>query len=283
MSRFWALVVLLCAPVFAAEPDTAVEPDTIDAAIQRMYDFNFPVSQEILSRFIAQHPDDPLPYAFRASAYLFYELDRMSILESEFLIDDNRIAEKKKKIDPDPLVRKNFLAAVTDTESRSNATLKSNPNDPRALFAMSIAQGVSTDYMAFVEKRQIASLAVAKRSNSYAQRLLKLDPKFYDAYLTCGISEYMIGSLPFFVRWFVHFDNIEGDKKRGVERLNLVAQEGHYFKPFSKILLATIALREKRPRDARNYLQELSAQYPRNPLFRKELDKLNAKIAMAGN
>jgi len=29
-------------------------------------------------------------------------------------------------------------------------------------------RGVSTDYMAFVEKRQIASLSSAKRSNNYA-------------------------------------------------------------------------------------------------------------------
>jgi hypothetical protein len=278
MPRFPVIAVLFCLPALAA-----AEPDTIDSALQRMYDFNFPASQDILTRYIAQHPQDPLPFAFRASAYLFYELDRMSILESEFFTDDDRIADKKKKLDPDPLVRKKFLEAVHDTETRANAALKVDPNDRRALFAMCIAQGVSTDYMAFVEKRQIASISVAKSSNLYAQRLMKLDPTFYDAYLTAGISEYMVGSLPFFIRWFVHFDNIAGDKKRGVQRLEQVAREGHYFRPFSKILLATIALREKRPRDAQRYLVELSRDYPENPLFRRELDKVSAKIASAGN
>jgi hypothetical protein len=274
MSRLWALPLVLCFPALAL----ATEPDTLDAALKHMYDFDFPASHEILGRYIVQHPQDPLPYAFRASAYLFYELNRMHILESEFFTDDDQIADKKKKIDPDPATRTQFLQAVADTESHANAALQSNPNDCQALFAMSIAQGVATDYMAFVEKRQIASLSVAKRSNTYAQRLLKLDPKFYDAYLTAGISEYMLGSLPFFVRWFVHFDNVQGDKKRAVERLELVSREGHYFKPFSKILLATIALREKRPRDAQRYLQALTQEYPANPLFRRELDKV-AKIA----
>jgi len=277
MLRFWALALLVRIPTLGAEPDT------IEEALQRMYDFNFPASQEILSRYIAEHPQDPLPYAFRASGYLFYELDRMSILESDFFLDDNRIAEKKKKLEPDPLIRDRFLKAVSDTETRADAALKTNPNDPQALFAMCIAQGVSTDYMAFIEKRQIASLTVAKRSNSYAQRLLKLDPKFYDAYLTAGISEYMLGSLPFFVRWFVHFENVDGSKQRGVERLELVSREGRYFRPFSKILLATIALREKRPRDAQQFLRELARDYPENPLFRKELDKLNSKIGVAAN
>jgi predicted Zn-dependent protease len=277
MSRILVTAAFLCLPALAAEPDT------IDVAIQRMYDFNFPASQDILTRYIEKHTQDPLPYAFRASAYLFYELDRMNILQSDFFTDDDLIADKKKKIEPDPQVRTKFLQAVKDAEARADVALKVDPNDKQALFSMCIAQGVATDYMAFVEKRQIASISVAKRSNNYAQRLMKLDPKFYDAYLTAGISEYMIGSLPFFVRWFVHFDNVAGDKKRGVERLEMVAREGHYFRAFSKILLATIALREKRPRDAQLYLQELAHDYPANPLFRRELNKVSAKIASNGN
>ena len=62
MLRTCALLIFLCASAFgAAEP-------TIEAALQRMYDFDFPASHEILDRYIAAHPQDPLPYAFRASA-----------------------------------------------------------------------------------------------------------------------------------------------------------------------------------------------------------------------
>ena len=278
MSRFWLLFALFCASAFGA-----AEPDPIQASLQRMYDFDFPASHEILDGYIAEHPQDPLPYAFRASAYLFYELDRLGILESEFLIDDKQIAQKKAKLDPDPVNRAKFMKAVADAQSRADSALKVNPEDRQALFAMCIAQGVATDYMAFVEKKQISSLSVAKRSNGYAQRLLKLDPKFYDAYLTAGITEYMLGSLPFFIRWFVKFDNVDGSKQRGVERLQLVAREGRYFKPFAKILLSIIALREKRPHDAQQLLIELARDYPRNRLFRKELGKLNAQVGITAN
>jgi len=277
MSRFWALAVVLAVPAFGAEPQP------IDEAIRRLYDFNFPATHEILNAYIADHPKDPLPHAFRASAYLFYELNRMGVLESEFLIDDEKIAEKKKPINPDPAVRVQFEKALQETQQLADAALKLNPNDRDALFAMSCVQGVATDYMAFVDKRQLSSLSLAKRSNNYAQRLLKLDPKFYDAYLTAGISEYMIGSLPFFVKWFVHFDNVSGSKDRGKENLELVAREGHYFRPFAKILLGIIDLREKRPQDAQRLLAELAHDYPANPLFRKELMKLNSRLAQASN
>lgn len=251
----------------------ASEPATIDGALNALYNFDFPATHATLNLYIAAHPAEPLPYAFRGAAYLFLELDRLGALESEFLTDDDRLVEKTRP-QPDPAVRKLFLQAMDDAQKRAEAVLKSRPNDRDALFAMCVVSGVSTDYMALVEKRQIASLSPAKRANGYAQRLLKLDPKFYDAYLTAGFSEYMIGSLPFFIRWFVHFDNVAGDKQVGIRHLELVANEGHYFKPLAKVFLGIIDLREKKTQQARELLAELVHDYPRNPLYRKELEKL---------
>ena len=277
MARFPVFIFVVCFPVFGASGAA-----TIDAAVQQMYNFDFSASHQILNQCIAAHPQDPLPYAFRAAADLFYEMDRLGILESEFLVDDKRIVAKKK-LQPDAAVRAQFYKALDDTGSRAEAALGANPNDCSALFAMCISQGVATDYMALVEKRQLLSLSPARRSNNYAQRLLRLDPKYYDAYLTTGFSEYMIGSLPFIIRWFVHFDNVSGSKDRGVEDLRLVAREGHYFKPFAKILLGVVDLREKKPQEARDLLIDLARDYPDNPLFRKELAKVTAAIGGAGN
>lgn len=263
--------------MFAPSLFAAADNPVLDEAFADLYNFNFPAAHSAIDREIAAHPNDPLPYSVRASGYLFFELDRLSILESEFLIDDKRIVEKKKPLEPDPTTRTRFLKAVDDARQLGNAALAKNPNDKNALFAMCIADGVATDYMALVEKHQIMSLAPAKQSNNYAQRLLKLDPTFYDAYLSAGFSEYLVGSLPFFIRWFVHFDNVSGNKQTGLHNLELVASQGHYLKPFAKILLGIAALREKRPRDAQKFLAELAQNYPQNPLFRKELDKLNAK------
>jgi hypothetical protein len=267
------LLALLLAPRLCAGADTSL----LDEAFGDLYNFNFPAAHQAVDRYIALHPQESLPYSVRASGYLFYELDRLGILESEFLIDDKRIVDKKAKT-PDPAVRVKFLKAVDDARTRADTALATDPDDKMALLSMCIAEGVSTDYMALVEKHQILSLAPAKKSNNYAQRLLKIDPKFYDAYLAAGFSEYMVGSLPFFIRWFVHFDNVNGDKKVGIQHVELVANEGHFLKPFAKILLAIAALRDKRPRDAQKLLQELAKNYPQNPLFRNELAKLNAKI-----
>jgi hypothetical protein len=265
--------VVLVAAVTSASA-LAAGPPTVDDALHSLYNFDFTAAHSTLNSYIAAYPQEPLPYAFRGAAYLFWELDRLGALESEFLTDDDRLVEKTHP-QPDPAVRKQFLQAMNDAQLRAEAVLKARPDDRDALFAMCVVSGLSTDYMALVEKRQISSLSAARRANGYAQRLLKLDPRFYDAYLTAGFSEYMIGSLPFFIRWFVHFDNVGGDKQRGVRNLELVAREGRYLGPLAKVFLGIIDLREKRPLEARKLLAELVRDYPQNPLYRKELDKLD--------
>lgn len=278
MMRIWVLAFISCASTFAAADSAPV-----DEAFRDMYNFRFQETHQVIGRYIEAHPAEPLPYAVRASAFLFSELDRLGILESEFLIDDKRIAKKDHPPEPDPRIRAQLNQALDDTQSRALALLKTNPNDKSALFALCIAQGVTMDYMAFVEKHQFRSLSPAERSNSYAQRLLKLDPQFYDAYLTAGLSEYLVGSLPFFIRWFVHFDNVDGSKEKGVHNLETVASNGHLLRPFAKILLGIIDLREKKFRDAQKLLLDLAHEYPQNPLFHKELAKLNAKLGDSGN
>jgi hypothetical protein len=277
LSRFWFIIPLLCWRALAAD-----STPTLDDAVNHLYNFNFRETQRILDRIIAANPKAPLPSGFRAAGYLFYELDRMGTLEGEFLSGDEWAHDKKKKT-PDPAVRALMEKALRDTQTRGEAALKANPNDKDALFALTFAQGITADYMALVDKHQFGSLAPSKRSNDYAQQLLKLDPKFYDAYLTAGFSDYVVGSLPFFVRWFVHWDNVSGNKEKGKQNLELASREGHYFKPFAKILLSICALREKRPRDAQKLLADLSKEYPENALYKNELGKLNAKLGVAAN
>jgi hypothetical protein len=266
----------------ALAPFAAAAATPFERTFERLYSFDFRAAHAELNPYIEQHPDEPLPYAIRSAIHLFFELDRLGILEGEFFASDKRIGEKKK-LKADPAIRAQILQAIEDARVRAERVLASRPDDRDALFAMCMAQGVTMDYMALVEKRQFASLSKAKQSNQYAQRLLRIDPQFYDAYLTAGVTEYLVGSLPFFVRWFVSFENVRGSKQAGIENLRLVAEKGRYLKPFAKILLSIVYLREKQPGRARSLLIELTREYPENPLLRKELARLNGAGGQSAN
>src|SRR4051794_5523993 len=130
------LALILASPAF---PQQRV--DELGQAFNRMYNFDFPGAQSILEKRIAATPDDSLPYAVRASAYLFSELDRLSILESEFFSDDSHIIDKKK-VKPDPVIRTQLFQAIADAQSRAQSVLAKDPNNQDALFSMCITNGV---------------------------------------------------------------------------------------------------------------------------------------------
>lgn len=270
------LFALLIVAAPAAAADIEVHP-CIEQALERLYNFDFAGTHRILDEHDLEAPDDPLGAGFRASAYLFYELDRLMILEAEFFADDKKIAEKKQ-LKPDPDIREKLMEALDRTEKLAVARLAEDPQDHNALFALCLKEGVLTDYKALVEKKQLRSLKNAKASNRYAVRLLEVEPSFHDAHLTTGVNEYLLGSLPFFVKWFVRMDQVKGSKTQAIENLELVAEQGRYLGPFARILLALISLREGEPERCAELLRGLSRDFPENPLMKKELAKVTQKL-----
>jgi hypothetical protein len=263
--------------LFVAVAGCSLAADSFDGVFARLYNFDFNGAHTLLDEHIGTNPQDPLGYAMRSSSLLFMELDRLGVLESEFFSDDKRITDKKK-LQPDPNIKIRLFKAISDAEIRAQADLRGNPDDTNALFSLCVASGVATDYTALVEKKQIGSLSYVKQSTGYAQRLIKIAPRFYDAYLSTGMTEYLLGSLPFFVRWFVRIDDVQGDKNVGIQKVELVAKRGRYLKPFAKILLAIAYLREGRPADSKTLLGDLAHEFPDNPLFRRELDKISNRL-----
>lgn len=270
-----SICLLLAAMAAFSRP---MHADGIANALERLYNFDFASAHKHMDTFIAEHPDDPRGHAFRSSIYLFYELDRLKILQSDFFADDKKISGDEK-LTPDPQIRERLFAAVDKAQVVADLRIAKNPADENALFAYCLTEGIRTDYTAFVEKKQLRSLQSARKSHNYAVALLKQNPNFVDAYLTTGLTEYMVGSLPFFIRWFVKFEHTKGSKEQAVLNLEKVATKGKYLGPFARILLSVIHLREKRLPQMVKLLEGLTKEYPENPLLRSEYDKARKKIA----
>jgi hypothetical protein len=257
-------------------PGAALRAGPIEDAYNRLYNFDFAGAHRILDEHIRENPKDPFGHATRAATYLFFELDRLKILAGEFFADDKRISGDDK-LDPDPEIRARFFAAIDEAQRTAEARLAGDRGDAMALFSFCLTEGMRTDYMAFVEKKQFRSLGPARKSHKYALELLLRHPTFADAYLTTGLTEYLVGSLPFFIRWFVRFDQVQGSKQQAIAHLEKVSREGRYLGPFARILLSLLYLREKKPQRTIQLLEELTREFPENRLLRYELGKIQAK------
>src|ERR1700687_4628016 len=88
MHCFSVSSLLVLGTLLITMPVAGVEPTLLDLGYHQMYNLQFAEAHETFGRWQSLHPDDPLVPASDAAAYLFTELDRLHILQSEFFTHD---------------------------------------------------------------------------------------------------------------------------------------------------------------------------------------------------
>jgi hypothetical protein len=264
------LVAGTCAETGVAAPANS----QLDAGFHQLYELHFADARTEITAWEKTQPNDAMGPMAEAASYLFEELYAQGVLSSDYFLDDDQLFGNKP-LHPDPARRTAFESAIERTQKLALARLKDHPDDADALLALAISTGMRGDYASIIEKKQFESLGRIKDADAIATKLLAVDPSRADANLPIGAAQYIIGCLPGYKRFILWFGGIHGDRAAGMQRLRETAEKGHYLRPFGKLLLALAALREKQKDLARNEFQQLAAEFPGNPLFAKELAKLN--------
>ena len=241
-----------------------------------MYSLDFDGAQREFSRWQQEHPEDPLGAASEAAGLLFAELDRLGILEAQFFLKDSSFLSRPK-FSCDPVVGARFRVALARAEARARECVARDPQDRDALFALTLVYGLTSDYAALIEKRNMASLRYTRQASEIASELLEAAPDYYDAYLATGIGKYIVGSMVVPFRWILQMAGYAGDKKRGMQELKLTAESGRFLGPFARILLAVAYLREDDRQQARRLLVGLRDEFPSNPLFAREIARMDGR------
>ena len=257
------------AAVGAAEP-APTPPAVLDRGFNELYRLNFQGAREEFLSYEKMQPGDPLGKVAEAASYLYEEFNEKGVFTSSFFLDDSKFLGG---VDGKPSENRNdaFLGVNQQAREMAQGILRSNPRDAHGLLVLTMADGMESDYDALIEKKQLAGLSMMRRAESEANLLLSIDPNAQDAYLALGASNYVIGSLPVYKRFFLKIGGVHGDKARGIEQMQQAADHGHYLKPFAQILLALGYEREHQFDRARVLLADLTAEFPENPLFAHEL------------
>jgi len=247
---------------------------SLDHGFNLLYKLEFDQAHEVFNSWETAHAGNALGAACDAAGTLFAEFNRLGVLESQFYENDRTFADRKK-LSPDPGLRERFNTTIAQAQALARARLAQDPKDRDALFAMTLASGLEADYAALIEKRNTMSLRYTRAANDWAQQLLQVDPQAYDAYLATGFSKYIVGSMSAPVRWLVRLGGITGDKRAGISELKLTADHGRYLAPFARILLAIACVRDKNKAEAKAILVSLRKEFPENPLFEREIERLD--------
>ena len=250
-------------------------PESLDTGFRQMYNMDFSAAHKTFERWQVLHPDDPLGAASNAAAYLFAEFERLRILDMDLFADDHRL-EKLGKLLPDPKVKVAFETELGKANTRATTILAELPDDPTALFARVLADGLRGDYAALIENRKTAGLDFLKSSRSFAEKLIAIDPSYHDAYLAVGIENYLLGLRSAPMRWMLRLSGAQTSKDKGIDNLRITAEKGRYLAPYARLLLAIVAVRNQDRSGAVKLLSDLAQEFPHNRLYRVELARWNS-------
>jgi len=252
---------------------TTPEPTGLDRGFHQLYNLDFNGAQREFESWERSNPQNPMGPVSEAAGILFSEFNRLGVLESQFYDNDSMFAARKKYV-ADPKQRARFEDLLTRGEGLARTALGRDKRDRDALLAMTLVNGLRADYAALIDKHNLPSLRYTRESSGWAEQLLAADPTCYDAHLAGGISKYIVGSMAAPVRWFLRLGGVSGDKQRGISELQLTAAQGRLLAPFARILLAIAYVRDKDHARARTVLASLEKDFPNNPLFARELARL---------
>ena len=262
----------------SAKTTISAQPQSVDSVLDQsysaMYNLKFDEAVRLAESAKRLANDDPVPWMAQGCAALFREFDRLHILRSELFGADDKFTDGPA-MTWDAQGRKDFDNALSGAEKLAQARLSHDKYDPRALFALTLVNGLRADDAALIAKKKFGALSFTKTATGYAERLLARSPDYYDAYIATGLGKYIIGGKAAPVRWVLRLGGLKGDQEQGVKELKLVADHGRYLSPFALILLAFDDLRHKNRAEARKKLEWLRDHFPNNPLFAQEIAKLD--------
>jgi hypothetical protein len=252
-------------PAFSSVPE-------LDQGFRLLYDQKFSDARAVFQKWVDQNPNEPFGQVALAASYLFEEFYLQRVLTSDYFLDDQRFLGGITGT-PDPGRMKGFEEAVARARSLAGQRLQQNSGDHEGLYAVILCAGMQADADSMLLKRHYDALKHIKEANASAEILLRQRPDAYDVYVAPGIAYYVIGSLPSSARFLLWFGGIHGDKALGMSEVAKTAANGHYLKPFAKILLALSARREKQNALAQKNLQELTEEFPGNLVYETEYAK----------
>ena len=238
-------------------------------AIDHLRNLEYTEAKQQLRQWVEGHPTDLLAWNYLATPTLYQEMFQRGVLESR-VYGQGGEAFKPSKVAVTPEFQKELLAVLDKAQGLAEEKLKADRSDKDALYWAGVSHGTRATYHFVLRKEYMPALHEATEAYRCHSQLLNLDPKYVDAYLIVGMNNYIVGSLPWYIKVLAALTGRHGDRAEGLQQVKRVTEGGHYAREDAKLMLAVLYEREKMYAQALTLYREMGRSYPRNYLLQYE-------------
>jgi hypothetical protein len=238
-------------------------------AFQKLYNLDFDGAIPLLEKDIARQPGEPDHYNNLAYAILYRALFAADALDGGVALSVSDFLHRPK-VPFQPADRDRF----NKTLQQSEAAARARGERADAIYALGVSQTHRANLALLVDKEWRSALKTGGEARKLHARALELDKNFVDAMLVPSFHEYIIGSLPIYLKALGFLVGFTGDKDKGIQGLQTVAKYGQRAKLEAQVLLALVENREEHPERAVEVMRNLVKEFPTNHLYRKEVTSL---------
>jgi tetratricopeptide (TPR) repeat protein len=232
-----------------------------------VYNMDYQVARDRYQQMTKIAPDHPAGYVYLANNLWIETLNQSRRLTTSTYTTGSFYSQDKDEDKVDPKRDREFNDLIKQAMAATRARLLKNKDDAEALYYEAAAFGLRAGYGTTVKRSFARAIGDANDSIQIQRQVIKIDPNYSDAYLSIGLYEYVIDSLPFSWRLLARLAGLKGSKKKGIEHLEMVTQKGKYTADDARVVLIGIYTKEGQPERALEMISQLATKYPRNYLF----------------
>jgi tetratricopeptide (TPR) repeat protein len=232
-----------------------------------VYNIDYKTARERFLQMTRLAPDHPAGYVYLANNLWLETLYQSRRLTTSVYTGGSFYSQDKDEDKVDPKRDRDFNDYIRQALAAGRARLVKNSKDVEALYYNASALGIRAAYGTSVKRSFTRSIGDANESIKIQRQVIKLDPGYIDAYLSIGLYEYVIDSLPGGLKFLARLAGLKGSKQRGIEQLERVTREGKFTADDARVVLLGIYSKENRIERALEIISYMAKQYPRNYLF----------------
>lgn len=244
---------------------------------EAMYNIDYQTARAKFEEIRNRMPQHPAGDLYLATVIWLEQLNKSRRLQTGLYSNDSRFyagadkaSEDSEGDAVDPAVDRAFRDRMAQAKTKALALVARNKNDPDALYFLGAFYGVMAGYEASTARKFFAAMRNGSRCVDAHEKVLALRPDYYDAYLSVGMYDYIVGNLPFAYKALAAIAGVRGNKKRGIARLQTIVEKDAATSDDARVMLLAIYQNEKRYDEGLKLLEQLSAKYSNSYLLKLE-------------